>query len=485
MRPVHVPRRLSMARLVRLLAASGDDRAVLVVPRRAKAFRDGIDFDLFAVYARENGWQPVFVTTDRRLLRLASKAGFEAYTRLPEEYLDDEDLAAAGSEEIVAPPVRVPAWLTLSALILVLGAAVSLLWPRPVLIVTPARQRMVLTDRASLSPNHRESEIPSGRLPARLIEKVDVVSVSVQTSGIRTVGDLAAKGEVTFINDGTERLVVAPGSVVLSAAGVRYRTAAAVTVPPAKRQTLLGVQVGVISGQAKAAVTAETPGTRGNIGPGGITTLAGPLGRLLRVVNTAPMTGGTDRRAAFVTAEDAARAQAEARRQMELEAADELRALAGEEQIVIPELIAVVPGRVNIAPAVGTESDHVRVLLPYRAECLSITRAVLGKFIESRARRRVPAHFTVARDAFDVQRLMGIPGGPRAGVLEIEASYVAVGSLLRKRILGAVLGKPVAEARAAVCALPEVGAVRIETTGGRLPRYAFLIRLILPGRDGR
>jgi len=474
---------MPMARLLRLLSAAGLEGTVLVVPRGARAFRDQIDLDLLALYTREHRLQLVMVSADRHLRQRAAEMGLGVSARPPGELLGEE---AAGSERPATQPLHLPAWLAVCFFALVFLGAIAMLWPRPTVIVTPARQRLSLTAQARVSPSFRESQIRDGCLPGRLLSKAGLAVYDVAASGSLTVGVTPAQGQVILLNDGGQSLVVPSGVIVQSAGGLRYRTQTAVTVPAAKHGYLLGIRVSSTSGQAQVAVVAELPGTEGNLGPGKLTTLVGPLERQVKVVNSAALAGGTDKRVAVVTREDVERARLEAGSQMELAAPDELKALAGTEQVLLPESIAIKPGRAVESPRVGEVSDSVRVTLPYSAQCLSISRTTLAKFLEEQARRQVPSHFRVAHEPFAIRELSGAPRRTDEAELRIVASYVAIGNLERDRILGALRGRTEAEARTAVLALPEVATVRMDLSPGRrFPRYAWLIRIVTPRQDGQ
>lgn len=484
MRLIRVPRYMSLRRLIKLLSVIDSDRVILSVPQGAWAFRDATDLDLLALYVREHHLQIILVAPDQDLRQRAAEAGFGVSASLPGEYLAKE--AAASSEQPAASILHLPIWLLAVVFFGVFLGGVVLLWPRPTVAVSAARQRLTLTARMRVSPAYRESQIKDGKIPARMLTKTGLIVYDLPASGSKIEGITPAQGQVMFLNENTEPLVVPENTIVQSMTGPRYRTQAAVTVPPAKQGFLLGVKVSSTSGQAQVQVTAETPGTQGNVGPGKITVLFGPLGRRLKVINSSAVTGGTDRRVPVINEEDVARACLEAQRQMELQAPEELRTLAGEEQILLAESAALKAGRPTTTPKVGEVGQNIRVTLPYSAQCLVISRTALAKFLEVQAQRQVPAHFYVAREEYTLQGLVTVPRTTEEAELEVTASYMAYGHLDRRRILEALAGRGENEARAAVLALPEVDSVQFSLSPGkRFPRFSGLIRLILPGQNGR
>ena len=168
------------------------------------------------------------------------------------------------------------------------------------------------------------------------------------------------------------------------------------------------------------------------------------------------------------------------------QAPEELRALAGSDQILLTDSLAVAPGRESITPAVGETATSVRITLPYRVQGLCLSRVTLAKYLEERARREVPANFVVASEPFSVEELRSVALSPEEARIEVAATYAAVGRLDRGRILALVRGKSATSARAALLGLPEVAAVQMDLPPERrFPSLTWLIRLELPKSEAR
>ncbi|MGQ9779414.1 MAG: baseplate J/gp47 family protein [Bacillota bacterium] len=475
MEVIRVPRFLSFARLLHLLTEEKGPKAILLLPRRARAFRQPLAWELLALYAQKHNLEITVVSSDRELLHQAAAAGFNVSSALPAGREE-----AAGREE---PATRraLPLWALAFAFLLVLLSGLFFFLPRPTVLVIPARRRLNLQATAIVSPAHREAEIPQDRLPGILLHRTGLVVYERTTTGSRLEGATPAQGKVVFVNEDTASITVPAGTIVQSVNGWRFRTQIPVTVPPARHGYLLGIRISTTSGRAETRVVAEKPGSQGNLAPGKVTAIIGPLARRLKVVNIEGFTGGTDRRVPVVAPEDVEMACAEARREMELRAPEEAQALAGPDRILLPNSLAVTPGRATVSPGVGEKGESVRITLPYRVQALSLPRSTLEKFLEEKARREVPAHFAVAEEPFVVEELRDTALAPTAARLEVFAAYTAVGRLERKRLLDALRGKTVAAARTALLGLPEVATVRIDLPPDRrLPRLAWLIRLAYP-----
>jgi len=481
MRTIKIPRRMPMAKLIRLLAATRVDAAVLEVSLGARGFKADLDLELLALYSREHGLHLILSTPDEDLQVRATRVCLQV---LPETLRASGMEAAAGKEKKLVGPEVLPLAVLVLAALLIVSSATVLLWPRTAVYVSPTKKRITLTVEAGLSTSYHESQIERGLLPVRLLEHSDLVIAETGASGQKTEGVTPAGGILTWLNDGTDPLAVPAGTQVRNKDGRRFRTVEAISIPAAKRRFLMGIRISATSGRAEVRILAEEPGTEGNLGPGTVTEIIGPLARYLRVINQAAMSGGTDRKVTVVTEADLDRAGVEAKRQAELRAPEELKTLAGSAYIILPETTAISYGHPNRQPRAGANGLNAICGLPYSASCLALSRTVLAKYLSLRAAKSTPAHFTAVMDSFAAEVLQASPRRPGEADLRIVSTYTAVGRLERARIIKVIRGKTAAEARQALLALPEVASVEIGLPrGGRLPRLALLIRLVLPKRD--
>lgn len=131
-------------------------------------------------------------------------------------------------------------------------------------------------------------------VPGRLLSVTVGWQAEVQTTGIQSVPDAAARGRVVFVNLQEEPVAVPAGTRVSTSAGARqlFETVGAVQVP------------GAIGATAEAQVVALEPGPAGNVGVNLINRIEGLLGLQLEVRNLEPVSGGGLRDVAAVTEED-------------------------------------------------------------------------------------------------------------------------------------------------------------------------------------
>lgn len=173
---------------------------------------------------------------------------------------------------------------------LVGGVGAYLILPSATAVVTPREETigpLRVTIEASTAVS--EPDAQAGVVPAEEIPVEVQASRSFEATGKR-VEEKKATGTVRFSNlDPTGSNSIAKGSIVSTQGGVRFRTNAAVTVPPAE---LVGLQIFPASASVK--VTAVEAGTDGNVEPNTIRVVPrGENPRFLDVNNPDATSGGS------------------------------------------------------------------------------------------------------------------------------------------------------------------------------------------------
>jgi hypothetical protein len=200
--------------------------------------------------------------------------------------------------------VRTP-WLIggaiLALAVLIGGVGLYLLLPSATVVVTPRPEPVgpiLLTVVADPSATVPSASPPV--VPAKLVSIPVVVNDTFAATGKR-VALTKATGAVRFENlDPTSSNRIASGSIVSTAAGVRFRTDVAVTVP---KSELIGFQI--FPSRATVKVTAVDGGPDGNVDAGAIAIVpTGESSLFLKVGNPEATSGGTSQEFARVTQGD-------------------------------------------------------------------------------------------------------------------------------------------------------------------------------------
>ncbi len=168
----------------------------------------------------------------------------------------------------------------LTLLILILPGAQLTLEPLSI------RQEIILPIR--VDPQLADVNL-SGGLPARWHTLIVEGRASIPSTGLVSVPEKPASGEVSFTNLGENPLLVPGGTIVSTlAAGsttevIRFATQQTIQVP------------GGVGKTVRAPVIAVLPGQEGNLDIGAVRSIEGSLGLLLSVTNPVPLRGGSSR----------------------------------------------------------------------------------------------------------------------------------------------------------------------------------------------
>jgi len=190
---------------------------------------------------------------------------------------------------------RTPVIATLAAValaVVVVAVAGFLLLPSASIALTPRQDTIgpiALTIAAD--PTATAVDPATNVVPAIRIEVPASASQTFATTG-RKVDEAPATGAVTFENYNTGGSNTVPaGSVVSTEGGIRFKTQAAITLPPAA--LVPTTPVTVQPSRRSVAVAAVKPGTEGNVPANAIRVVPqGENPQLLKVNNPNPASGG-------------------------------------------------------------------------------------------------------------------------------------------------------------------------------------------------
>jgi hypothetical protein len=353
---------------------------------------------------------------------------------------------------------RLPLVIVLAALALVVlvgGVGAYVVLPAATIVVTPRLEDITLpAETVVADPAATEPDAAGRVIPAELVLNDVIVSDTFPASGKR-VEETAAKGVVRFSNlDFLRTNTVEAGSIVSTNAGVRFRTAATVTVP---RADLVGLTV--FPGRVNVNVTAVEPGTAGNVEPNTIVVVPrGEDPQALKVVNPDVITGGTHEEFPEVVQEDVDAAVEALTARIAADTSTVAAAQAeSPDRTVFEETLTVGAPTPNVDPAtfVGQEIESFELQMTARATILAVDPAPVAAIAETLIRGLVkPGHDLVA-DSIDVT--VGSPvvtGQSVSFPVTARAQQVAILDADELREL--VLGKPLDTARELLAPFGEV-----------------------------
>jgi hypothetical protein len=348
----------------------------------------------------------------------------------------------------------------LAFVVLVAGVAGYLLLPSASIAVTAREERIgpvQLTIRAD--PAVTAVDASAGIVPAERLSFDLAASDSFPATGVRVETD-PASGSVRFQSFDTGGSNEIPaGSIVSTEGGTQFRTAAAVTLPPAE---LVPASPGfnVIPSEASVAVAAVREGTAGNVPANSITVVPeGENPTLTKVTNPQATSGGRREEFTLVVQADVDAAVAALTSQLEAQfasiLADPATVPAG--KTLFPETATTTTPEPTVAPEslVGREVESFELGMTGSGSLIAVDESPLEEIARTRIRGRVEAGHRLVDDSIEV-------GAPEATVEGQVVTFTVRATAAQVRVLDAadlralVRGKPVAEARTILAQFGEV-----------------------------
>jgi hypothetical protein len=330
------------------LESSSAEEIYLVIPRRSSVLRTPLEFRILARIANEMSSETVLVTEDPARRRLANQEGFR--TRRGLRTLQHLML----SPDQRPPRFVVPDWVPLPSflsfvsfvgLLAVAAAGLLIVYPQMRVTLVPQTRTVNQTVDVTIDPDVKAADPSSATLPATLLTVPIDVSGSIPIPSDRTIGSDKAHGEALMTSQRSAQFTLPKGTVVRVDGGPKFVTDNDLNLPPR-----VPVRVGV---------TAVDPGTVGNVAPGEIKVFEGGGLDQLQVTNQRPTTGGTDRQAKVVTADDRKTLDEKLRKDARDKGFAQLQQRAGSEQ-TIPEMsLTLDQGNESFDQQVGAEADQL------------------------------------------------------------------------------------------------------------------------------
>lgn len=273
--------------------------------------------------------------------------------------------------------------------ILVLGVYLLSL-PRAVVSLVPREAEAkemdlaltILLQDAGLQEAKISEENGTIMLPAKPVQVELEGQASVEASGETWIPEGRATGAVVFTNR-TEYAINVPSGSKVSGGGATFHTTQDIVVPASD---FWGSDAYV--GIARVSITADQPGSAGNVDAWVISTIEGELAGVLNVINEVPTGGGSERQGTVVTAED----QDKLRKKLVTELQeDAYRAL--QQELGSLEVLSGTLEIETIEEAfdheVGSEADKVVLTARVRASALASRPGLLNQAIDKAVQQKM------------------------------------------------------------------------------------------------
>ena len=173
------------------------------------------------------------------------------------------------------------------------------IWPSATVHVSPLATHVPITLDVRVDPGLSDVDVDRRAIPGAVVTAVSDGSMSMPTTGRRREPVEFARGRITLRNRTREAVVAPRNTRVRTQQGTSFLTESEVLVPPTVE--IVGQTV---PGEATVGVTAEQPGTTGNVQSLAIMAVDGPAAEWLDVFNSQPISGAAEREIALVSQRD-------------------------------------------------------------------------------------------------------------------------------------------------------------------------------------
>jgi hypothetical protein len=444
------------------LESTSADEVYLVIPRRASILRTPLEFRILARLAHDLSSETIIVTGDGGRRSLARQEGL----RTKRSVRSLNHLSRPPGTRSWAPAL--PDWFPLPSLtgllllsVLAVVAGVFLFGVLPVMRVAVTAQTLSQQRELEIliDPTARQSEVSRGVLPGEVIQQRVEVAASSPSTGTRRVGRDRAKGEVSFISQNPQPVVLPRGTNVFANNGARFQTDVDLQVPAFSR------------GTARVGITAADPGAIANVDAGQITRVEAPNVQNVTARNDRPTTGGTDRDAQAVTAEDLAKLRDQLQARAREQALAEIYARAGSERSLVQQSVQLRVDGEAFEPGVDAESQQLNGRMALVATAVVFANADFNALVRQ-------TFLAQAGPGFDLpvsQLGVGTPQVLNVQNQQVRIKTASEATMVRQinpdEIAEQLRGKSASEARALLARMDSLaGAPRIEVSPSWAPR---------------
>jgi Baseplate J-like protein len=364
------------------LESTAADELYLVIPRRASILRTPLEFRILARLAHDLSSETIIVSGDSGRRALARQEGL----RTKRSVRSLRHLSRPpGSRSWGLPGL--PDWIPLPSFtgLLLSGflaavVGVFLLGVLPVMRVTVTAQTIPQHRDIDIviDPSAKQADVDRRIIPGEVLQQRVEVVASAPATGTKRVGRDRARGEVVFLSQNPQPIVLPRGTTLVANNGQRFQTDLDVQIPAFS------------SGLARVGITAADPGTAGNVEARQITRVelpppppgAQPI-QNLTARNDRPTTGGTDRDGRVVTTDDLAKLRDQLQSRAREQALAELYARAGSERSLVQPSVRLRPEGESFEPGVDAESEQVNGRLTLIASAVVFPNAEFNAMVRN------------------------------------------------------------------------------------------------------
>ncbi len=357
------------------------------------------------------------------------------------------------------------AWGSVLVALLIVMVALAVVVPTATVAVTPETRQV--TESLVYGVRGASVVLEAGIVPFDVTTDLQF-ETSIPTTGERFVPDGSAAGQVTLSNASTVEQSVPAGTELMSTVdGISFVTDQDVVIPAADP---FGSQS---FGSAAVSVTAVTPGSPSNIGPG---QLAGQLDANIFYTNREAMTGGTELRIATVSEADIQQLRDVATQSLNAQAAAALDAELPVDGRLIDSTTTIAEPQMSFSSQAGADATEISVSATSTVSAMAYNASELTELAESSAAAQLesatPQGFDLDGEAITIGEPRLLTKAGEAPAFEVALSAPAVAEVTedqRDALRDAATGADAGTARDTIAGFPWVREVQVTHGPSWLP----------------
>lgn len=453
--------KLGWIRAPRVLLNFPDDPRYPILRRK-------LDLVLIQREATRRQAQLALVTRDPEVIEQAEELGIACFrsieashqqhwhTRMAQLTVDRGEYAARLDPDLVEIGTRLkPDRLLLSpglqraasvALFVLLGVGLLgggyLVLPGAIIYLAPASNQVTVTTTITADPQAGEVQPDRNVIPARIVGVEVESAATVETTGTAELPTEKARGIVLFTNLIPDQVTIPAGSIVRTSAAqpVRFVTLADATLP------------GRIGETVEVPIEALEAGFVGNLPPGRINQLEGPLGTRVAVANAQPTRGGDVQQVPAIAQADYDRVRALVLQQLQQRAFAEMQTnpyinLQAGEFIPLESLVVVLVHAETYQGYVGQPADQVSLTMRVTVQGTAIDERFARQIVYARLAEKVGPGYQIGAESLIFRRgeVTGIDDERRITFIMQGAGDVTV-AIETQAVRQMTAGKPISQA---------------------------------------
>lgn len=431
---------------------------ILDVPRGAKALVSVFELQLVRRWANEANVLVALVTRDLAVREICDEVGIPCFSSIGAAQKADWKWARPRDDGLSVPatldgsPLRpkqpflnrlglsgFPLLLTLllfAGATALLSVASILLIPSAHITIVPAALTVTDSREIILDPTVTTIDQINGILPITSFRREISGTASIATTKSNTAPADHASGQVVFTNLTGTPAEIPPGTIVETSSGITVRFSTVITseLPSG------------YNARVTVPIQATDPGPAGNVKPLQINVIEGPLSSLVRVINTAPTSGGTIKQVHVVTFNDKTVLSERLLEELHTAAISKLQSEAGSDYYVPPVSVQVAVLSQSYDHLVDDPADVLTLHIEAVAIGAGVDPADLQTFGQRALADKLPKGYTVLPGTLHVEPDVNARMEASSVILRLNSSEQATPDVDASQVLKGLNGKSTAEA---------------------------------------